>query len=49
MKLAFLIPNMKHGGAEKVVQNILNEMLIQKPDFKVHLILAKKRAIYYFI
>ena len=44
MKLAFLIPNMKHGGAEKVVQNILNEMLIQKPDFKVHLILAKKEG-----
>ena len=44
MKLAFLIPNMMHGGAEKVVQNILNEMLIQKPDFKVHLILANKEG-----
>ena len=45
MKIAFFIPNMRGGGAERVLQNLLNQMIVTYPHFHIHLILAKKEGV----
>ena len=36
---------MRGGGAERVLQNLLNQMIITYPHFHIHLILAKKEGV----
>ena len=45
MKITFFIPNMRGGGAERVLQNLLNKMISTYPHFHIHLILAKKEGV----
>ena len=45
MKVAFFIPNMRLSGAEKVLHNLLNKMVMTYPQFSIHLILAKKEGV----
>ena len=36
---------MRGGGAERVLQNLLNQMIVTCPHFHIHLILAKKEGV----
>ena len=45
MKIAFFIPNMRGGGAERVLQNLLNKMITTYPHFHIHLLLAEKEGV----
>ena len=36
---------MRGGGAERVLQNLLNKMITTYPHFYIHLILAKKEGV----
>ena len=44
MKLSFIIPNMKGGGAERVLLNLINKLADYKDDYTIHLVLVKKEG-----
>lgn len=44
MKLAFIIPNLKGGGAEKVLSTLLNFISKNNTRYNVHLLLVKKEG-----
>jgi len=45
LKLAFIIPNMKGGGAEKVLFRLLNYIAKNQNGYDIHLLLAKKEGL----
>ena len=44
MKLSFIIPNMKGGGAERVLLNLINKLADYNDDYIIHLVLVKKEG-----
>ena len=44
MKIVFFIPNMHIAGAERVLLNMINKIIIENPLFSITLMLVKKEG-----